>query len=289
MNKIESLGISTGKIVYSNDRQNILSLSVAEIEALFKSSGILLFRGFGVTYEQMKAFSEQFSSKFTREGTRHLADSSDGFVGLVDPGMNSVSPHSENGNSPFRPDAIWFCCAVPTAQGGETLFWDGVRVWEELSEELKQLFIARKIKFFNNYPVEIWKHFLGSSTTIADAKRTLEGLDDVDYHINEDQSISLAYICSAVVKTKYGNQDAFVNNILTEHKDPEGLVTFEDGSLIPDAVIDEIEKVMDSLTEEVTWQAGDLVMIDNSKFLHGRRAFNDDQRRIYSLLSYLNF
>ena len=289
MNKIELLGTSTGRIIYGNNRQDVMNLSVVEVETLFKSFGILLFRGFEVTYEQMKTFAGQFSSKFTREGTRHLADSSDGFVGLVDPGMNSVSPHCENGNSPFRPDAIWFCCARPAAQSGETLFWNGVRVWEELSEELRQLFLARKIKFVNNYSVEIWRHFLGSDATIADAKQALEGLDDISYRINEDQSISIAYVCSAVIKTKYGNQDAFVNNILTEHKDPEGLVTFEDDLPIPDAVIDEIEKVMNRLTEELSWQTGDLVIIDNSKLLHGRRAFNDNRRQIYSLLSYLSF
>jgi alpha-ketoglutarate-dependent taurine dioxygenase len=43
------------------------------------------------------------------------------------------------------------------------------------------------------------------------------------------------------------------------------------------------------LTGEISWQPGDLVMIDNSRFLHGRRAFNDDRRRIFALLSYLKF
>ncbi|MDF5731721.1 MAG: TauD/TfdA family dioxygenase, partial [Rhizonema sp. PD38] len=137
MSTIESFGISTGKIVYSSeDCQDILSLSVKETIELFKSSGFLLFRGFGVSHEQMKAFAKQFSSKFIQDYTRPQVDS-DQFVHFVDAGMDNCLPHSEHAYSPFRPDVIWFCCAVPAAEGGETLFWDGVRVWEELSQESK--------------------------------------------------------------------------------------------------------------------------------------------------------
>lgn len=289
MIKIESLGTSTAKIVYSDDCQDILSLPVAKITALFKSSGLLLFRGFGVTHKQMKAFSEKFSSRFIRDKGRPLVDSSDGFVGLVDVGMHYLGPHCEHANSPFRPDAVWFCCAVPAAEGGETLFWDGVRVWEELSQELKQLFVSKKIRFFQKFPADNWKYFLGSGATTSDVKRMLDGFEGVSYVINEDQSISLTYVCSSVVKTKYGNQDAFANSLLSEYKNPDGVVTFADGSLIPDAVIYEVKEVMDRLTEKIPWQAGDLAMIDNSKFLHGRRAFNDNRRQIFSTLSYLNF
>jgi len=282
---IEPLGTSTGKTVYSNDCKDILRLPATKIIDLFKSSGLLLFRGFGVTHEQMKAFSEQFSSRFTRDQERPLVDSSNGFVSLVEPEMDAIGPHCENGNTPFQPEAVWFCCAVPAAQGGETLFWDGVRVWEELSEGLRQLFVSKKIKYVKTYSAAQWKHFLGSGTTLADVRRTLDGLEGIDYQISEDESVCLEYVCSAVVKTKYGNQNAFVNSLVI-FKDK---VTFEDGSPIPDSVIAEIEQVMDRLAEEIPWQAGDLVMIDNSKFLHGRRAFNDDQRRIFCILSYLKF
>ena len=44
-----------------------------------------------------------------------------GFVSSVDIGMHEISPHRENGSSPFTPDAVWFCCTVPAAQGGETV------------------------------------------------------------------------------------------------------------------------------------------------------------------------
>ncbi|MDF5719771.1 MAG: TauD/TfdA family dioxygenase [Rhizonema sp. PD37] len=295
MLKIGSLETSTGKIVYSEDSKNILCLPSAEIKELFKASGVILFRGFGITHQEMKEFAEQFSSRFIRDDDKPLVEPN-GFVSSVDTGMDEIYPHRENGSSPFAPDAVWFCCTVPAAQGGETLFWNGVRVWEKLSEELKQLFISKKIKFVRKYPVSSWKHFLGLGATIADAKRVLDSFENVSYQIDEEESIYTEYVCSAVSKTKYGNQNAFVNDVIASNNNLqgsanliEGSLTFEDNSLISEAVIEQIEKVVYGLTEEIRWQTGDIVMIDNSRFLHGRRAFSDNNRRLFALLSYLDF
>ncbi|MBW4630841.1 MAG: TauD/TfdA family dioxygenase [Iphinoe sp. HA4291-MV1] len=283
----DSIKLGSLKIIQSENCLNILQLPVPTTIELFKSYGLLLFRGFSVNNEQMQAFAEQFSSRFVLDKDRPIVNLKNRFVTLVDPGMHYVSPHCENANSPFSPDVVWFCCAVPASQGGETLIWDGGRVWEELSEDLKQLFISQKIRFVQKFPAADWKRFLGSGSTIADVKRTLDNLKGVNYQINSDQSVSLEYVCSAVVKTKYGNQDAFANSLISEYKNPRGMVTFEDGSPIPVAVINQIQEVMNRLTEVITWQPGDLVMIDNSRFLHGRRSFTDTRRRIFSLLSYL--
>lgn len=280
--------IETYKIIQGKQGSNILELPVAQTFHLFKSYGILLFRGFNVNYKQMNAFAKQFGNRFILDKDRPIIDPSHKFVTLVDPGMHYVSPHCENANSPFRPDVVWFCCAVPAAKGGETLFWDGVRVWEELSEELKQLFISRKIRFFQKFPAADWKRFLGAGATLYDLRQKLDGFESLKYQINHDEAISLEYICSAVIKTKYSNQAAFANSLISEYKNPKAMVTFEDNSPIPVTVINQIQQVMNNLTQIVPWQSGDLVMIDNSKFLHGRRSFTDTKRRIFSLLSYLN-
>jgi acetolactate synthase regulatory subunit len=285
--KKDLLVTSYAKIIYNDASKSILELPVQGILELFKSLGILHFRGFGVNHEQMKAFAEQFSSRFVLDKDRPIVDLNNKFVTLVDPGMHYVGPHCENANSPFRPDVIWFCCGVPAASGGETLFWDGVRVWEEMSEDLRKLFIEKKIRFFQKFPAADWKRFLGVGATIADVKQTLDGLEGLNYQINPDESVSLEYVCSSVVKTKYGNQNAFANSLIAEYKNPRGIVTFEDDSQITVTVINQIQQVINKLTELISWQSGDLVMIDNSRFLHGRKSFNDTRRQIFSLLSYL--
>ena len=277
-------------LIISNNNsqaQAINRLPVGQTLQKFKKHGILLFRGYNINYEQMKTFAEKFSSRFVLDKDRPIVDSHNKYVTLVDPGTHYVSPHCENANSPFRPDVIWFCCSVPASQSGETLFWNGVRVWKELSNELRELFITNKIRFLQKFPAADWKRFLGLGATLTDVKQMLNGIPGLSYKINEDQSVSIEYICSAVVKTKYGHQDAFANSLIAEYKNPRGVVTFADGSPIPSTVINQINKVMNNCVEAISWQTGDLVMIDNSRFLHGRRSFSDRNRRIYTLLSYL--
>ncbi len=275
------------KLINNDSYKSILELPVKTTLELFNSFGILLFRGFDVNYQSMKFFAEKYSSRFVLDKDRPILDPNNRYITLVDPGMHYVSPHCENANSPFRPDVIWFCCAVPAAQGGETLVWDGVRVWEEMSEELKNLFVSKKIRFMQKFPAADWKRFIGSGASIADVKKILEGIEGLSYRINEDQSVSIEYICSAIVKTKYSNKNAFANSLISEYKNPKGVVSFEDGSPLSVEVINQINEVMNRLTEIINWQSGDLVMIDNSRFLHGRKSFTDTSRKIFSLLSYL--
>jgi len=286
----ESYGKGSAHIIRREAQDDILALPVSEIKDLFKSAGVLLFRGFGVDPWLMKSFAEQFSSRFNRDRLRPPVAGSDGFVQKVTEGVSYVEPHSEQANSPFRPDAIWFCCTTPAEAGGETLFWDGIKLWEGLSEELKQLFRSKKLRFFQRYAAERWRLFLGKGATVADAERELEGVEGVSYYVSADESIYLEYICSAVVQTKYGNHPAFANSLLSERENTLGqLMSFDDGTPISDDVVAEIQHAMDDLKEEIQWQPGDLAFIDNSRFLHGRNPFTDTRRQLFSCLSFLNF
>jgi alpha-ketoglutarate-dependent taurine dioxygenase len=271
------------KIIYSDiTYQNIMQLPSEEILNLFKLFGILLFRNFGVNYEQMKSFTAKLSSQIVIDPTKTNVESNDNWlIQIADEGTHSIAAHRENGSTPFVSDVLWFCCVLPAKDGGETLLWNGVRLWEHLSEPLKRLFYSKKIKYSRNIHVDTWKEFLGLDSTITDVKQMLDNFEGVTYCIQEDDSIDMEYICSAVIKTNYDEQEAFVNSLVYEYGRER--VTFEDGSPIPDTVIEEIKSVMDKFTEAIPWQAGDLVMIDNSKFLHGRPSFNDKNRNILTI------
>ncbi len=287
---IEPFGSGSAKIIHNRNGQSVLDLPVDEVRELFKSSGALLFRDFGVDPEQMKAFADQFSYKFNRDRLRPPVEGSDGFVQMVTEGMGYVEPHSEQANSPFRPDAIWFCCGTPAEQGGETLYWDGVRLWDEFSPELRKLFSTKKLRFFQRYTPDKWKLFLGPGSTLDDARRSLDDVEGLSYFVSEDDSIYLEYVCSAVVRTKYGEQEAFVNSLLSERENTLGeLMSFDDGTEIPDDVIGEVTEAVNRRTEEIPWQPGDLAFIDNWRYMHGRNPYTDKRRKIYSSLSFLNF
>ncbi|MFY2558177.1 TauD/TfdA family dioxygenase [Corallococcus terminator] len=276
--------------MHREGHKDILELPTDEVIELFKSAGLVIFRGFTTGPQVMHDFAGRFSTRFNRDRLRPVVPGSDGYVQLVTEGMGYVEPHAEQANSPFRPDALWFCCSVPAAEGGETLAWDGVRLWEKLSPELKQLFRGKKLRFFQRYSLDKWQRFMGEGASLADVQSTLDKKPGVSYYVSPDDSIYLEYVCSAVVQTRYGGQEAFANSLLSERKNTLGeLMSFDDGSPISDTIVSEILEAMEELEEPLSWHPGDLAFIDNSRYLHGRNAYTDPRRKIFSSLSFLNF
>lgn len=286
----EPFGSGSARIVHGTASDDILQLPADDIIELFKSAGLVLFRGFNTSPQVMKDFAGRFSTRFNRDRLRPTVEGSNGFVQMVTEGMGYVEPHAEQANSPFRPDALWFCCSVPPSEGGETLAWDGVRLWEKFTPELRELFRQKKLRFFQRYTAEKWQRFMGTGSSLADVQRTLEGIPGVSYYVSDDDSIYLEYVCSAVVHTHYGDEEAFANSLLSERKNTLGdLMSFDDGSPVPESVITRIQEDMEDLTEAISWHSGDLAFIDNSRYLHGRNAYTDPRRKIFSSLSFLNF
>ena len=64
----------------------------------------------------------------------------------------------------------------------------------------------------------------------------------------------------------------------------------DDGRPVPEPWLQTIKAAGDRLTAEIGWQAGDVAMLDNSRFMHGRTAIIDPgERLIATYFGYLNF
>lgn len=282
--EIQTLGRGPAALVINRGHASVQELPVPEVQKLFKEHGLLLFRGFQATPDVMYPFAQQFSTRFSKGGARKNYK---GFVEEVDVGVGPIDLHSENANSPFEPDVIWFCCGKPADQDGQTTFCDSVDLWAALSDPTKQLFASKKIKFTRTYLRPVWKDYFGSTTTVPVLKRILDTLPGVTYRINPDESVYTEYVVSAVRRPKYRDAMAFCNSLLTPWSGHP--MMFEDNQPISDEVMKEIRETSRQLTQDIPWEKGDLAMTDNSWILHGRRGFTDETRQIFALLSWSNF
>jgi alpha-ketoglutarate-dependent taurine dioxygenase len=282
---VSQLSAGGGTVALPADERSLLDLEVAAVQDLFKSSGVLLFRGFELDEAAFPAFVSQFTAQFLRDeyGNSRVSDPTGGFVQGVTLGSKPIELHSENAVSAERPDIIWFYCVAPALEGGATTFCDGVKVWEHMSDEAKQLFRSRKVKYAITVPREV---YLNREQSVVLHVGPLK-FAGTTYRFNDDESLTVEYLVSAVNKTRYSEHLAFANGVTGPY--PSYRTTFEDGSAIPPTVMQEIRRLHQQLTEEIPWRAGDLAMIDNSRFLHGRRAFSDKQRRIFTMMSLANF
>lgn len=286
---VDSLSQGTAKLVVNDGGNDIFSLPQAEIQDLFRKSGILLFRGFNVPPDQLEPFAAKYSSRFVHEGMRkgYL-----GFVEEVDQGTSALPLHSESANSPFRPELVWFCCGRPANSGGGTLYCDGVALWNELEASTQDLFLQKKVKYKRNYAPEVWKRFAQPNGTFENLQAVLGPIPGVmKLSLNEDGSVETEYAVEAISKTKFGGDKAFANTVIGAFRGAyRGTqMVFEDDSEIPVAALEEAETAGRKYSEEIRWEAGDVAMIDNSRFMHGRPAFEDEDRMLVTVLSYTNF
>ncbi len=287
--KVESLGNGRAKMVIRLDGGDLFTLPPAEIRELLKDSGLLLFRGFNLPAEDLERFAGQYSSQFVHEGGRQ---SLVGHVEHVDVGKEFMALHAEIGVTPFRPDLVFFCCMRTATVGGQTTFCDGVDLWHELSESTRQAFLEKNVKYSRNYTEEKWKRFAFPDGTIENLAATLAHVPGTSFRHNEDNSIDTEYTVSAVPQTRYGPPQCFANSVLGAYAGAYFGITmsFEDDTEIPLEILQEIEATAERLTEDIPWEDGDVAMFDNSRVMHGRRAFLEDERRqLYSCLSMANF
>ena len=57
-----------------------------------------------------------------------------------------------------------------------------------------------------------------------------------------------------------------------------------DGKKIPTDILDETTKKSEEITYDLNWKRNDLLMLDNKRFMHGRRAYKkNDPRDIVNL------
>ena len=91
---------------------------------------------------------------------------------------------------------------------------------------------------------------------------------------NNDGCLHIVQKRYAVQESRISGQFAFANHLFI-HLDSEPQLlsrTLSDGSQIPSDVYKEIKAQADKIIYEHIWQKNDLLMVDNKRFMHGRKS-----------------
>lgn len=278
-----------GTTLLGTTEADICELDQTEVINSFKSSSLLLFRGFDGGIETFKTFTERFSTNFVSyvggAYSREMINGDKTLLSVTGGKQNFPVPlHGEMYYRKQKPDIIWFYCATPALKDGETTICDGIQIYNELSDSTQKLFTTKRIKYIRTYPAQAWQKIYQTDDLGLVEKVCHD--NEMQLEVNADRSITTKYVTSALIESRDGNYQVFINNILpVVDQEQQGknssLVRFEDDSKIPDEIISEIKNVTDKLTYLVSWQKGDILMVDNTRLLHGRKSFSDTQRDIY--------
>lgn len=284
----------TAIVIESNSRDNLLEISPEFLLTNLKKFGVVLFRGFDVTLPIFSTFIKTNSKKITYDPARQTFFD---YAQKVDAGFDEVGLHLENGNAPVLPHCIWFFCNVAASEGSKTTVCDGATVWQNLSAPTKNIFLEKKIMYRRRVEEEMWKKYVASElggditfdeVTTNHLEELCESVEGQSVILNHDGSIISTYCVSAVNKPLFMDGLAFSNSILGpsyNYEEPE--ITFDDGSQISTDIWNEVKAVTEDAIVEIDWKDKDVVVIDNTRFMHGRRKILDARRELYAGLSYI--
>lgn len=255
--------IGSGKLSAVNDHT---------VHELFRSNGAVLFRGFDVDRDEFRAFSTHLSREFVNHPNLSRTAYHDRTMTGVSPGTDHFFAHAEMAYTPMRPDAAWFYCERPAAKGGETTIFDGIEVLKCLNTRTRSTFEAKRILFEAVMTADMWRALVPDVVALERALAVHAG-ETFSYRLGAQDCLRTRFVADAIVKVRYGGHPAFCNSLL-DIQEPR----FEDGTAVPKSMLHDIVAATEQVCRPVRWQAGDVLFLDNSRFMHGRRAF-DDQRR----------
>jgi alpha-ketoglutarate-dependent taurine dioxygenase len=257
--------------------------------------GVVLVRDVGPDLSQFEAFTYQFCDRFHRSAARdELRELSGDGYSVRTPGANfTLLAHNEGSYRPFEPAdlAFFLCLEAPGLAGGETLLVDGRAFLRRLPSKLRNRFETEGVIFEANWEEKRWQAELGVENTSE--LRQLEGIYP-DFSSRIDNEI-MRYRCrrQAIVKDTQGEL-AFANAILAHlprvlhpayknanaYANESNQVFFGNGQPLTREEVDTLIDIQDSVAFEHPPATGDLLVIDNSRVMHGRRSTQGDCSRV---------
>ena len=252
---------------------------------LMREYGAVVFRGFGdVDGASFMRLTERFCYHFLEHASVEYRPSrnEDGTVAEVVIGNDSVALHGEMYYAPVRPDSLWFHCTSPARKGGATTVADSRSVLAALSDRTRRAFETKRIVYRHRRPRADWERIakmsdrdevISTVNLLPDTVATAVGADDIQIEFTAD----------AVRPTGFDGQPGFLNSIenMLEYADRSGtIVTFEDGETFDADMLADIARAGQSCTQDVDWQPNDVLLVDNTRLMHGRRSFEGNERRI---------
>lgn len=263
------------------------------IKALFKEHGALLFRGFAGNIDQFSALTDRFCESYMiNPNAGRNTVCAEKKIETVNKKFGPFELHAERHQTPPTPHICFFYCNEAPLTMGETSFCDGELLVSILRDELRDMLLGR----------ELWYHAPVNPMTVMGLME-VDNLDDLQqalvekkldhiYHINGDR-VSETYETPVLHKSAYSDNLAFANFLLFSRfmfKNQKTFPTFENGEIIPNEVCEEIRNTAATITVYHKWQNSDLLMLDNTRVMHGRAGIVEDgPRDIWTRFGYANF
>jgi len=265
----------------------------AKIRQSIETEGALLLRGYATTVEGFAALGNALCSTSLFNESPHRELLGTGVtVQSVNLGPDPFPLHPELSREPWRPDLAMFACLDAPGVGGQTNFCDGIEIAERLPPEVREELDGKQLFYIRGASPELLRYWLGTSEPSDDLLANPPPSCPYWFRRGPQANggrILRGFARPALEPTLFQQVPAFANFLLfardylrIEH------VPLLEGKPFDEEMVDAIRSTARRLTHAHRWQQGDVLLLDNSRFMHGRRAIADaGERRIATYFGYL--
>ncbi|MGH6785675.1 MAG: TauD/TfdA family dioxygenase [Novosphingobium sp.] len=280
-------------LVESAGEASLLDCDRADVVAAYKQHGALLLRGFGADLATFRAFAQGFCrTAVVNESPGRTPLDPAHSVYSVDGGTNAFSLHPELSREPWKPDVAFFGCLSAPSLGGQTTICDGIDLARKLPEEVRAGLSGRRLVYIKGVWPELLEYWLGAAQPDDALLQSPPAGCPYRFIRSSDGRIVRHFSRPALHKPMFAEEPAFGNFLLFArfNNGRPNFPLLDDLRPVPEAWLQAIKATGDRLALAVDWQAGDVLMLDNTRFMHGRTAILDAaERRIATYFGYLDF
>lgn len=277
-------------IVSGDGSASLLTSENPEVFGLFRKHGAVLMRGFEADVDSFGDFARTFCPVpiFNESGKRVLLDQS-GAVQSVNLGYKPFPLHPELSREPWRPDVAFFYCSAPPAQGGQTTVCDGAEIVRRLPADMREAMRGCRIRYAVPATPADLQYWLGRPD--PDPATMLAPPPHCPFTFEyRGGMLTRCFTRPLLQRTRFQGELAW-GNFLLFARYLRGVKTYpllDDWSPVPDDWVEAVKHISDALTVPVGWQEGDVLMLDNSRFMHGRtQVVPGSDRMIATYFGYL--
>lgn len=258
-----------GGFLIDGKKKDILSDKIKKKEIINKyhNHGIILFKNFNINPIKFDKFVKKFTLKYSNDATRRELRFGNINLRNVDSGNHQIELHSESSFTVTCPEIIWFYCITPPKknEGGNTKICDGINLWTALDIDTKKFFLKNPTIFHNRIKLK-------DNKNLKNQIWFLNKIGCYDEKIDwKNGFLYFKYKKFLVNKIKNFDKFIFANHLLSVKQEDQIIkCTYDNNKKIPKKIMKEIYDKAEDLTYHHNWQQGDLIMINNKRFIHGR-------------------
>ncbi len=276
----------------ATEGENPSAIPSSKFIQAYKTHGAMLLRGFSVEMNGFRTLTSQYcaSSVFNESPDRKLLDN-DRNIQTVNFGADPFPLHPELSREPWKPDICFFWCVSPPREGGQTTLCDGIEIVRQMPSDLFGAFENRRLVYTQRMAPAVCAYWLGRENPNDQAINNPRAGCPYTF-ARAPGGVTRSFSRPALHKPMFSDALAFGNFVLFAryYLRLPTFPVFDGNQHIPNELVAKVKEISDRLTAPIDWCKNDIIVLDNTRFMHGRKAiFDIEERVIATYFGYLNF